>query len=119
MASLRQNALKGVGLKRSLVCCQSTTNTHSSMSVQGGKAAVGDECQPINSSHQSIAVTAMEQKMREQIRLLQEHRAAVMMEEVIDLQRERDLALGRIKTLKKNMEGEVDIQLTSIGFAIV
>ncbi len=85
------------------------------MSVQGGKAAVGDEYQPINSSHRSITVAAMEQKMREQIRLLQEHRAAVMMEEVIDLQRERDLALGRIKTLKKNMEGEVT---WLIGFSL-
>ena len=44
--------------------------------------------------------------MREHnIRLLQEQRAAAMMEEVIDLQRERDLALGRIKSLKKNIEG--------------
>ena len=48
----------------------------------------------------------MEQVMREQIRILQEQRAAVMMNEVIELQRERDLALGRVKTLKKNIEGK-------------
>ncbi len=55
--------------------------------------------------HQSNSMIDMELKMREQIRLLQEQRAAVMMEEVIDLQRERDLALGRIKIFKKNIEG--------------
>lgn len=68
-----------------------------------GQGEMGDEKQP--TSHQSNSMTGMELKMREQIRLLQEQRAAVMMEEVIDLQRERDLALGRVKILKKNIEG--------------
>ncbi len=71
------------------------------MSVQTRQVEMGhDEKQP-----QSNSMTDMELKMREQIRILQEQRAAVMMEEVIDLQRERDLALGRIKVLKKSIEG--------------
>lgn len=51
------------------------------------------------------SIVDMEKKMREQIRILQEQRAAVMMNEVIELQRERDLALGRVKTLKNTIQG--------------
>lgn len=49
--------------------------------------------------------TEMEKSMREQIRILQEQRAAAMMNEMIDLQKERDIALSRIKILKKSVEG--------------
>lgn len=48
--------------------------------------------------------TEMEGKMREQIKLLQEQRAAAIMNEMIDLQKERDIALSRIKMLKKSVE---------------
>lgn len=52
-----------------------------------------------------ISYTEMEKSMREQIRILQEQRAAAMMNEMIDLQKERDIALSRIKILKKSVEG--------------
>ena len=50
--------------------------------------------------------TEIEDKMREQIKLLQEQRAAAMMNELIDLQKERDIALSRIKMLKKSVESK-------------
>lgn len=49
--------------------------------------------------------TEMEKNMREQIRILQEQRATAMMNEMVDLQKERDIALSRIKMLKKSVEG--------------
>ena len=45
------------------------------------------------------------EKMRAEIRQLQEKRAAAMMNEVVDLQRERNTALGRVKLLKETVEG--------------
>ena len=51
----------------------------------------------------------MEVKMREQIKKLQEQRAAAMMNELMDLQKERDIALSRIKMLKKTVESELVI----------
>lgn len=48
----------------------------------------------------------MEEKMRQQIKKLQEQRAAAMMNEMMDLQKERDVALSRVKMLKKTVESE-------------
>ena len=44
--------------------------------------------------------------MREEIRELQEQRAAAMMTEIVELQKERDLALGKVKRLEKKVKGE-------------
>lgn len=46
------------------------------------------------------------EKMRAEIRQLQEKRAAAMMNEVVELQKERNTALGRIKQLKETVEGK-------------
>ena len=69
------------------------------------EADQGQHGMPVSPSHGNTTMD-MEQIMREQIRILQEQRAAVMMNEVIELQRERDLALGRVKSLKKCIEGK-------------
>lgn len=45
------------------------------------------------------------EKVRAEIRQLQEKRAAAMMNEVVDLQNERNTALGRVKQLKETVEG--------------
>lgn len=52
----------------------------------------------------SSTVVQMEEKIREQIRELQEKRAAAMITEITELQRERDLALTRIRQLQKGMD---------------
>ena len=57
--------------------------------------------------------TEMEEVMREQIKKLQEQRAVAMMNELMDLQKERDIALCRVKMLKKTVEGELISQLES------
>ena len=57
------------------------------------------------SQNMAESLLDMEERMREEIRQLQEQRAAAMMHEIINLQRERDLAMGRVKTLKKTVEG--------------
>ena len=44
--------------------------------------------------------------MRQEIRELQEERAAAMMAEILDLQRERDLALGKVGRLEKKVAGK-------------
>ena len=49
----------------------------------------------------------MEEKMRQQIKKLQEQRAAAMMNEMMDLQKEKDIALSRVKMLKKTVESEL------------
>ena len=51
------------------------------------------------------SLVEMEVKMRDQIRALQEQRAAAMMNEIVDLQRERDLAMGKIRRLEKTLAG--------------
>lgn len=51
----------------------------------------------------------MEEKMRQQIKKLQEQRAAAMMNELMDLQKERDIALSRVKMLKKTVESELHL----------
>ena len=45
--------------------------------------------------------------MREEIRELHEQRAAAMMTEIVDLQKERDLAMAKVRRLEKKMKGEV------------
>ena len=41
-----------------------------------------------------------------EIRELQEQRAAAMMAEIVELQKERDVALGKVKRLEKRVKGE-------------
>ena len=48
----------------------------------------------------------MEGRMREQIQALQEQRAAAMMTEIVDLQRERDMAVGKLKRMEKSVAGD-------------
>ena len=62
--------------------------------------------------------TEMEGKMREQIKKLQEQRAAAMMNEMIDLQKERDIALSRVKMLKKTVESELGKIIRVVSEAI-
>ena len=62
------------------------------------------------SAHQSerkVSGTSLAEmeRVRKEIRQLQEKRAAAMMNEVVELQRERDSALGRIKILRQTLEG--------------
>ena len=57
------------------------------------------------SAHQR-SLLAMEETMREEIRELQEQRAAAMMTEIVELQKERDLALGKAKRLEKKVKGQ-------------
>ena len=45
--------------------------------------------------------------MREKIRELQEQRAAAMMTEIVELQKERDLALGKVKRLENKVKGDL------------
>ena len=52
------------------------------------------------------SLVEMEVMMREQIRALQEQRAAAMMGEVVELQREKDLAMGRVRRLERSVAGE-------------
>ena len=54
-----------------------------------------------------VSYAEMEEKMRQQIKKLQEQRAAAMMNEMMDLQKERDIALSRVKMLKKTVESEL------------
>lgn len=49
----------------------------------------------------SLTVLAMEGKMRDKIRELQERRAAAMRTEIADLQRERDVAVSHVKKIDK------------------
>ena len=48
----------------------------------------------------------VEERMREQIKVLQEERAAAMMTEIVDLQREKDVALGKMKKMERSVAGE-------------
>lgn len=50
------------------------------------------------------SILVLGNKMREQIKELQERRAAAMMNEIADLQRERDIALSRLKTLEEQVK---------------
>lgn len=54
---------------------------------------------------QQRSLIAMEETMREKIRELQEQRAAAMMTEIVELQKERDLALGKVKRLENKLKG--------------
>ena len=55
----------------------------------------------VESSDSTLAMLTVETKMREQIKELQEKRAAAMMNEITELQRDRDIALSRLKQLEK------------------
>lgn len=52
----------------------------------------------------SLKMGQMEEKVREQIRVLQERRAAAMINEITDLQRERDLALAKSRLVQKTVD---------------
>ena len=56
---------------------------------------------------QQRSLIAMEETMREKIRELQEQRAAAMMTEIVELQKERDLALGKVKRLENKVKGDL------------
>ena len=56
------------------------------------------------SEHEKRSLADVE-KMRKEIHTLQEKRAAAMMNEVVELQKERDVATGRVKILKQTLEG--------------
>ena len=43
--------------------------------------------------------------MREEIRELHEQRAGAMMSEIVELQKERDLAVAKLKRLEKKVKG--------------
>lgn len=45
-------------------------------------------------------------KVREEVRALQEHRARVLMEQITEMQKERDVANARIRTLERTVLGE-------------
>jgi uncharacterized coiled-coil DUF342 family protein len=45
----------------------------------------------------------MEAAMREEIRELHEQRAAAMMTEIVELQKERDLAVAKVRRLEKKI----------------
>ena len=68
-------------------------------------------------SHQR-SLLAMEETMREEIRELQEQRAAAMMTEIVELQKERDLALGKVKRLEKKVKGII-LFISSCVFVIL
>lgn len=57
----------------------------------------------VESPDSTLVVLTVEAKMREQIKELQEKRAAAMMNEITELQRDRDIALSRLKQLEKIM----------------
>ena len=65
----------------------------------------GETSDPQNSRKGSGSSLAEMERMRKEIRQLQEKRAAAMMNEVVELQREKDAALGRIKLLRQSLEG--------------
>ena len=44
-------------------------------------------------------------KVREEVRALQEQRATVLMYEIAELQKERDIAAGRIRRLERTVLG--------------
>lgn len=60
---------------------------------------------PSSARSQQRSLVVMEEAMREEIRELQEQRAAAMMSEIVELQKERDLALGKTKRLEKKVKG--------------
>ena len=53
----------------------------------------------------SLAI--MEAAMREEIRELHEQRAAAMMTEIVELQKDRDLALAKVRRLEKKVKGKI------------
>ena len=54
---------------------------------------------------QQRSLLAMEAAMREEIRELHEQRAGAMMSEIVELQKERDLAVAKLKRLEKKVKG--------------
>ena len=65
---------------------------------------------PVSARSHHRSLLAMEETMREEIRELQEQRAAAMMTEIVELQKERDLALGKVKRLEKKVKGELQVR---------
>ena len=81
-----------------------TTDTSTSEPASGGGARNTPEGVQQTAKSYSSSLADMEQ-MRREIRQLQEKRSAAMMNEVVELQRERDTAVGRVKILKQTLEG--------------
>jgi hypothetical protein len=66
---------------------------------------------PTSPGSERGSLAAMEAAMREEIRELHEQRAAAMMTEIVELQKERDLAVAKVRRLEKkvkDMEAEAD-----------
>ncbi len=71
-------------------------------------APFGQTSDPHSERKVSGSSVAEMDRVRKEIRQLQEKRAAAMMNEVVELQRERDTALGRIRILQQTLEGRLD-----------
>ena len=52
--------------------------------------------------------------MREEIRELHEQRAAAMMTEIVELQKERDLAVAKVRRLEKKVKGKSRLCLARV-----
>lgn len=52
------------------------------------------------------SLATMEAAMREEIRELHEQRAAAMMTEIVELQKDRDLAVAKVRRLEKKVKGK-------------
>ena len=53
--------------------------------------------------------------MREEIRELHEQRAAAMMTEIVELQKERDLAVAKVRRLEKKVKGKTRLHTYLLG----
>ena len=59
---------------------------------------------PVLEAVPNVSMGVMEEKVREQIRVLQEKRAAAMSYEITELQRERDVTLARSRLCQKKLD---------------
>lgn len=111
---LRSNAHKSVMLNSMEDQDALQPEDHPSPLPSGNAALVDHPPAPPPSSSnggRGTSSLAHMEKMRQEIRQLQEKRAAAMMNEVVELQRERDTAVGRVKIMKQTLEGRPTVQL--------
>ena len=59
---------------------------------------------PVLEAASTVSMGVMEERVREQIRVLQEKRAAAMSNEITELQRERDMAVARSRFCQKKLD---------------
>ena len=55
------------------------------------------------------SLLSMEEAVRGEIRELHEQRAAAMMSEIVELQRERDVAMAKARRLEKKVNGNIQL----------